>query len=120
MAASLARSVGHENSASAGTIALSGSPATPEAVAVMAEIGIDLTEHTATDVWALDLADAAVFALAAGHVAELERRRPGASVQLLDPQGRSIPDPYGMEIDAYRHVRDLIVAAVTARFDKSR
>ena len=40
---------------------------------------------------------------------------PGVRVELLDPGGGEIDDPYGMEIDEYRRSRDEIADAVRAR-----
>lgn len=101
--------------AGAGTMAVDGDRASDGAVAAMAEIGIDLRPHRSRDLWSLDLSDTHVYALHREHVDEVRRRRPGVGVELLDPRGRSIPDPYGMDLDAFRLVRDLIAAAVELR-----
>jgi len=100
---------------SAGTMTAGSRPPSMGAVAVMAEVGIDLTGHRSRDLWSLDLADAVVYALHGEHLAQLRSLRPDATAMLLDPEGRSIADPYGADLDAYRRARDQIHAAVQAR-----
>ncbi len=36
-------------------------------------------------------------------------------IELLDPSGSGIPDPFGHDLDAYRRTRDAIARAVDAR-----
>ena len=103
---------------SAGLRVAEGVPASARATAAAAEIGLDLGGHTATQ-----------FTLRAGsavdriYVMTGEQRRvllqmdPGLSgkVDLLDPDGRDLPDPHGLDLDAYRAVRDDIAAAIARR-----
>jgi protein-tyrosine phosphatase len=108
---------------SAGLQAVEGTPATALAMAAAAEIGLDLGGHAA-----------AQFTLRGGaavdHIyvmTEAQRRvllqlEPAlrAKVDLLDPDGRDLPDPHGLGIDAYRAARDHIVDAVDRRIGEWR
>ncbi len=82
-----------------------------------AEIGIDLSGHRALPVDASIVAAAdAVYCATRDHVAEIHRiAGSGATVELLDPHGRDIDDPYGLDLAAYRRTRDEVVAAIDAR-----
>jgi len=102
--------------ASAGTHAIEGLSPTGYSVRAEAEIGIDIGGHT-TRALTGELVDAAerIYGLTAEHVALVADRYPEASVELLDPEGRDIEDPYGMELDFYRAIRIRIVDAVAAR-----
>jgi len=44
----------------------------------------------------------------------------GDRVQLLDPAGEDIADPYGGDLDAYRTARDQIRTAVKERLEQWR
>lgn len=100
----------------AGTLTSDGRPASSGALIAMSEAGIDISGHRSRDLWSLELDGAVVLALGADHVAEIRRRRPGVDVQLLDPGGNSVADPYGSDLDAYRATRDQVRKAVEARF----
>lgn len=85
---------------SGGTMGLGGSPASDGSVLVAAEQGIDLREHQSASVEdrlaaGVDL----VLAMTETHLAVLP---PGLRAELFDPQGRSIPDPYGAPVEIYR------------------
>lgn len=100
---------------SAGTMAGDGMGPSMGAVAVMAEVGVDITAHRSRDLWSLDLSDTLIYALHAEHLASIRNFRPDAQAVLLDPEGRSIADPYGSDLGAFRRARDEIHAAVQAR-----
>jgi protein-tyrosine-phosphatase len=102
--------------ASAGTHAIEGMSSTGYSVRAAAEIGIDIGGHT-TRALTGELVDAAerIYGVTAEHVALVADRYPEARVELLDPEGRDIEDPYGMELDFYRAIRNRIVDAVAAR-----
>ena len=105
---------------SAGISAPAGSPASANAVAVMAENGISLENHRATQVDAelLGRADL-VVALASSHQSVIARVTPehAGKVRLLTSfvtgGGRDVADPFGGSLDAYRHTRDQIDGAIT-------
>lgn len=104
---------------SAGVAAWGGDSASPEAVAVMREIGVDISAHRtrALTKAAVDGASL-VLAMAEGHRREIEHRFPEAAQKTflvksfgLEPAG-DVADPFGLSADAYRHVRDELVRAL--------
>jgi len=104
--------------ASAATGGLPGRPASSSAVRVMAEVGIDLTGHFSQDVFTAITADPdLIYCMTEGHRDRLRALRPewSARILLLDPDGASIDDPYGLDDDTYRRVRDEITQAVAKR-----
>ena len=104
--------------ASAATGGFPGRTASPPAVRVMAEVGIDLTGHVSQDVFTA-IADTPdlIYCMTEGHRDRLRALRPewSARILLLHPDGQSIDDPYGCDDDTYRRVRDEIATAVAAR-----
>ncbi len=104
---------------SAGVAAWSGGSASPEAVEVMGEIGVDISKHR-TRVLARPLVDEAKFILAMteGHQREVAHRFPEAAAKtfLVKSFGvqaaRDVVDPFGLSADAYRHTRDELVQAL--------
>ena len=99
---------------SAGTHALVGRSATPEMKTVAAEIGLDLSQHRATQADPNVLADASlVFAMEMDHVDWVRSRLSDIPVHLLG--NATIDDPYGLGISEYRRAGREIVAAVQMR-----
>jgi protein-tyrosine-phosphatase len=104
---------------SAGTIARDGNPATPEAVRAAAELGIDISGHSARRLRPeqIDLADL-VVGMAGEHRAEILASVPDAAektftlkglVALLDEGGseeadQDVADPLGLPLEGYRTV----------------
>lgn len=89
---------------SAGIAAADGSPASPEAVTAISEIGGDLTRHRArrlgpddTQVWDL------FFPMSATHAYILEQAGVEAN-RIYVPQ--NIADPFGQGLAVYRECRD--------------
>lgn len=102
------------NTTSAGTHALSGHPATVEMQTVAAEIGLDLSQHRATQVDPrMVTEDFLVYAMETHHLDWLRIRQSGSPHRLLGQTG--IDDPYGSSLPDYRRTRSAIVAAVQAR-----
>jgi len=108
---------------SAGLYALDRAPATPDALRVAAEVGVDLYLHRARPV-TREMVEGAdrIYVMtrsqeeALAHMgAEL-----GDRVALLDPAGEDVPDPYGEGLEAYRWARDRITVAVEARVEEWR
>ncbi len=68
-----------------------------------------------------DVADAdRVYCLAAEHLdALIALLPPGQAlhVELLDPDGRSLPDPIGGDLETYRRSAAAIAAALEARLE---
>ncbi len=95
-----------------------GDRATVAAQRVSAEIGVDLSGHRAHPL-PPDLARRADLVLV---MTEQQRRtvlaeQPSLArrVELLDPSGREIPDPYGRSDDVYRATRERIAEAISVR-----
>ena len=105
--------------ASAGVAAWDGAPASPEAVAVMREIGIDISRHRSRAL-SRELAAGAdiILAMTEAHRREIVRRFPEAAdkVHLLNSFGpgpaQDVADPIGLPEDVYRHTRDELIRAL--------
>ena len=94
-------------------LAADGSPATPQAVEVMAEWGIDIAAHRSRPLTAelLQQADAVLVMTPAHRQVLLSVGMPADRVLVPDPP---IPDPYGGDVELYRPTRDALQAAVQA------
>ncbi len=104
--------------ASAATGGLPGRPASSAAQRMMAEVGIDITGHISQDVFTAITDDPdLIYCMTEGHRDRLCALRPewSARILLLDPDGGSIDDPYGLDDDNYRRVRDEITQALAIR-----
>ncbi len=100
--------------ASAGTLGIDGSPASREAVEVMAEHGVDLTRHRSAGLRGEDLRTSdLVLVMALEHLASIESMgiRPTGEVHLLrefedgpdpSPGASDVDDPIGRPIEVYR------------------
>ena len=83
-----------------------------------AEVGIDLTGHVSQDVFtAITETPDLIYCMTEGHRDRLRTLRPewSARILLLDPNGVSIDDPYGLDDNTYRRVRDEISQALATR-----
>lgn len=106
---------------SAGVATGGGSPASPEAVRAVAELGLDLSQHrsrTAT-VEMLERADV-VLTMTQGHRATIVSQAPSLSelVQTLSPDGRDVDDPIGGPASVYQSCLKQIRGAIEARFSE--
>ena len=101
---------------SAGTIALTGNPASPTGIAVAAGLGVDLSDHRATHLTPEVLAKTdLVYAMEDEHIASVLALDPGARVELLSPEGTPMPDPYGGDRLEYERSYTLIATALRER-----
>lgn len=104
---------------SAGVMAGAGTPPARRAVAALAELGVDLGERRSRAVSPQDVADAdRVYCLSSEHVDAVSAMLPpgrAQHVELLDPRGRSLPDPVGGDLETYRRSAAAITAALEAR-----
>ncbi len=112
---------------SAGTSALEGRPPTPEAVAAMAEAGIDISAHRSRRLTPDTVGEAGlIVGMAESHVDAVVAMDPTAIGKLYllrdfaSERGfdRGIRDPIGQSIDEYRAVRDdirVLVARMAER-----
>jgi tRNAThr (cytosine32-N3)-methyltransferase len=98
---------------SAGTAAGDGMPASPEAVACMAEIGLDISGHRSRHVDTLDLASFdRVLCMTSAHAASVRSRGvPAANLEVVNALGGGVPDPFGGSARDYA-----ACAQVLARF----
>jgi protein-tyrosine-phosphatase len=108
--------------ASAGVWAVDGRPASPDAVAVMAERGIDLCDHVARTVTADDVAAAdLVLVMAREHAQMLLNTWPQYDYKVhrlseMAGKRQDIEDPYGGPIEAYRRCADTIASYIEEGF----
>ena len=103
---------------SAGVIAPNGLPASGNAISVMKEIGIDISEHRSTPLTEEVVAEAdLVFVMTQIHKLEVINllEKPGKEVWLVKEFGPmtsqkslNVADPIGRPIEIYRHCRDEI------------
>lgn len=105
---------------SAGTGTMPGMPASAGAVAAAAELGIDLSGHRSSLVsdHLLRAADR-ILCLSPSHAAVVCELAPDAAerVELLDPAGGGVSDPFGAGVEVYRQTRNEIARHIEARLD---
>ncbi len=90
---------------SAGTSASPGAEPLPEAIQATRELTLDLRKHRARHATPELVAEAdRVFAMTGRHVELLRRQSPecASHIELLDPEGRDIEDPFGADLETYR------------------
>jgi protein-tyrosine phosphatase len=90
---------------SAGVAAYNGAPASREAVEVMREIGIDLSDHVSHGLTSETIFQADyIFAMTDGHLRQVRAWAPEATgrIELLRRDGGGVADPVGLDVDAYR------------------
>jgi protein-tyrosine-phosphatase len=96
---------------SAGFIALPGNTATPLAMVVAKEHGVDLSQHRAQPLASSLIRDAdLILVMEPEHRRELLYHRPEATSKVFllrhfarfGDRDRGIADPYGMDVEAYR------------------
>jgi protein-tyrosine phosphatase len=104
---------------SAGVHAGSGAPASTQAVSAMAARGLDISEHraqVARDAWVS--AQDRVYCLTAEHrdalCAGLSPRY-AAAIELLDPDGGDVSDPFGGPPEAYESCAAALERMIAAR-----
>ncbi len=100
---------------SAGTSAVEGAPATPEAVEAVGELGYDLRGHRSRPLTEAMLREAfVVFAMTKGHLAQVRRMDPDVPAALLAGD-EDIPDPIGAPLPFYRQTAGRIEQSVRRR-----
>ena len=107
---------------SMGVLAGVGSAASPHAVEVMRESGVDLAGHRSTPATLEDvLAQDRVYCLTASHEDALRGTLPpgrAAHVELLDPDGGDVPDPFGGTREDYQRAAERIGEMIERRLDE--
>jgi protein-tyrosine phosphatase len=102
-------------------MAMVGYPASDNALVAALEIGLDIKAHRSRP-FSIGLLERArrVYCLAKGHrdfLAPYLEGQPG-TVELLEPNGKDIRDPYGRSLKVYRKVTSQIVKACQARAEE--
>ncbi|MCH2212325.1 MAG: hypothetical protein MK110_13555 [Fuerstiella sp.] len=100
---------------SAGIAAAENSPATQQAVELMRERGIDLSDHLSRQVTSEILSECDhVYAMTQSHLSVLQEARPDLTgrIQLLAQNRQSIPDPIGGGTEVYRECADQLTEAI--------
>ncbi len=104
---------------SAGVYAGPGAPASANAIETLAERSVALGDHRSTPAMESLVADQdRVYCMTASHRAALLSMLPegaDANIELLDPAGGDVPDPFGGSLEVYRQTADAISAMVDAR-----
>ncbi|MCH2201348.1 MAG: hypothetical protein MK102_05235 [Fuerstiella sp.] len=100
---------------SAGIAAVDNSPATQQAVELLRERGIDLSDHLSRPVTAEILSECDhVYAMTQSHLSVLQEARPDliGRMQLLTQNGQDISDPIGGGTEVYRECADQLTEAI--------
>lgn len=95
------------NIRSAGAETGGGEPPAVNAVKVMSEIGVDISNHTSVDVSTLDLASFDLVVVFRPSAAQSVSLPPGVCIQYLD-----VRDPVGQPLDTYRRAARFIQLGV--------
>ena len=106
---------------SAGIAAMAGAGASPEAVVVMAERGLDLSHHIAQPVGDRLIRHAdVILTMTNGHRGALLSQWPEATARtfVLSPDGMDISDPIGGPTELYQQCADQILAALEQRISE--
>lgn len=95
---------------SCGLYAFSGDSASAESIEAMKDYGIDLTNHRARAFSEYMIDEYDLFVVMTNeHMSALSQFVPKDKIIVL---GGGIPDPYGMDVEAYRHCADKINTAL--------
>jgi len=100
---------------SAGVAAGNNFPASREAVDLLRERGVDLSQHLSQPVTSEMLSESDhVFAMTESHLAVLEEARPDLTgrMHLITRNGRDISDPIGGGPEVYRQCADELADAI--------
>jgi len=106
---------------SAGLEAYCGESASPQAVQIMQERGLDIRNHVSRPLTERFVLEAdCVFAMTQAIRDAIIAQWPGAAnrVFLLHPDGKDIRDPFGGTIETYRVSADMIEEAILRRLDE--
>lgn len=106
---------------SAGTAALVGTPASPEAVRVMLELGIDISAHRSQTLTPELVRDSdLIFVMSPHHFDAVRELDPSAvsRAMMVMPDGSEVPDPIGGSEAVYRRVRDRLRESILERLEE--
>ena len=106
---------------SAGTSAMAGGRATPQAVEALADLGVDLSRHRSQpiSVEVIHRADA-VFTMGRSHAMTVSALVPSAAAKVmpLDPD-RDIEDPIGGDLSLYKDLAVKLRGLIATRLDQT-
>ncbi|MEQ9409085.1 MAG: low molecular weight protein arginine phosphatase [Fuerstiella sp.] len=105
---------------SAGVAAPDSAPASPEAVRVLRDRGVDLSQHLSQQVTDDMLTQSdLILAMTSSHLSVLQNARPDLArkMRLLRDDGRGISDPIGGDIEDYRGCADEITSCLETILD---
>ncbi len=110
------------NVISAGSFAMPGARATPQAVDALRDIGVDLTRHRSRplSVELIHQADA-IFTMGRSHAHAVRSLVPSAAdkVQTLNPDG-DIDDPIGSDVGVYKELAGHLQTLIEKRIDETQ
>jgi len=118
------RGIENLNISSAGTNAWDNVPATDEALLVGMEREIDLTGHRARKLTAAIVSEAdLIFVMTPGHLEQVKQLGGRGKVHVIDEYAsgttnQGVADPYGGDLEAYRHTADVLEAELEKLFDR--
>ena len=110
--------------ASAGTWGVDGRPAAENAVVVMRERGIDISDHTARTIRSEHVAEAdLILAMSREHEAMIRNTWPQYAWKVhrlseIAGKRKDVADPYGRPIEDYRDCADLISTYIDRGLDR--
>jgi protein-tyrosine-phosphatase len=118
------RGIEDMNVSSAGTNAWDNVPATDEALLVGMERDIDLTPHRARKLTSAIVSEAdLIFVMTPGHLEQVKQLGGRGKVHVIDEYSsgtvnQGITDPYGGDLEAYRHTADVLERELERLFDR--
>jgi protein-tyrosine-phosphatase len=111
------------NVSSAGTNAWDNAPATDEALLVGMERGLDLTGHRARKLTPAIVSEAdLIFVMTPGHIEPVKQMGGRGKAHVIDEYAsgatQGISDPYGGDLETYRHTADTLEEELEKLFDR--
>lgn len=110
---------------SAGIAASENCPAAQEAIELLGDQGVDLTQHLSRQVTAEMVSESdVILAMTANHLSVLQNARPelAGRMRMLRPDGRDVSDPIGGGVEVYRdcsrELAESIESLVNELFEK--
>lgn len=109
---------------SAGTNAWDNAPATDEALLVGMERGLDLTGHRARKLTPAIVSEAdLIFVMTLGHLEPVKQMGGRGKAHVIDEYAsgaadQGISDPYGGDLETYRHTADTLEEELEKLFDR--
>ena len=109
---------------SAGTNAWDNAPATDEALLVGMERGLDLTGHRARKLTPAIVSEAdLIFVMTPGHLEPVKQMGGRGKAHVIDEYAsgaadQGISDPYGGDLERYRHTADTLEEELEKLFDR--